>query len=108
LVLNERGIPLGLGGLGEGNTFARAGCTRTKDLWNLGEQEWKSLAELGMSYHASNKKCKDSIIANILWLLTESTSPLRNGDWINDPAPLDGAPLEWIYFILDATPGRAK
>ncbi len=56
LVLNERGIPLGLGGLSEGNAFAKAGCTRTKDLWNPGEQGWKSLVELGMSYHASNKK----------------------------------------------------
>jgi hypothetical protein len=108
LVLNERGVPLGLGGLCKGSAFARAGCTRTKDLWNPGEQEWKSLAELGMSYHASNKKCKDSIIASIPWLLTESTSPLRNGDWISDLAPSDGAPLEWIYFILGATPGQAR
>ncbi len=93
LVLNDRGTPLGVGGLSEGSAFARADYTRTKDLWNPGEQEWKSLAELDMSYHASNKKCKDSIIANILWLLTESTSPLRNGDWISNPAPSDSAPL---------------
>jgi hypothetical protein len=108
LVLNECRIPLGLGGLSEGRAFAKVGCTRTKDLWNPGEQEWKSLAELGMSYHASNKKCKDSIITSIPWQLTESTSPLRNGDWISDPAPSDGTPLEWIYFILDATPGQAR
>ncbi len=108
LVLNERGTPLGVGGLSKGSTFARASCIRTKDLWNPGEQEWKSLAELGMSYHASNKKCKDSIIASIPWLLTKSTSPLRNGDWISNPAPSDGAPLEWIYFILDVTPRQAK
>jgi len=37
LVLNERGIPLGLGELSEGSAFARAGCTQTKDLWNPGE-----------------------------------------------------------------------
>ncbi|CAK9233230.1 unnamed protein product [Sphagnum troendelagicum] len=108
LVLNEREIPLGLSGLSEGNVFARADYTRTKDLWNFRRQEWKSLFELGMSYHASNKKCKESIIASIPWTLTESSSPMRNGDWISDLAPSTGAPLEWIYFILVATPGQAR
>jgi hypothetical protein len=108
LVLNERGIPLGLSGLSEGNTFARAGYTRTKDLWNHRGQEWKSLAELGMSNHVSNKKCKESIIASILWMLSESPSPLRNGDWINNPMPSAGEPFEWIYFFLDATPNQAS
>jgi hypothetical protein len=49
-----------------------------------------------MNYHASNKKCKDTIIGSIPWMLTESTSPLRNGDWISDPAPSDDTPLKWI------------
>jgi hypothetical protein len=61
-----------------------------------------------MSYRTSNKKCKDAIIASIPWLLTESTSPLRNRDWISDPAPASGAPLDWIYFVLSATPGQAR
>jgi hypothetical protein len=56
LIFNECGVPLGLGGMREGSAFARAGCTRTKDLWNPGVQAWKSLAELGMSYHTSNRK----------------------------------------------------
>jgi hypothetical protein len=77
---------------------------RTKDIWNPKGQDWKSLVELEMSYHASNKKCKESIIASIPWTLTESPSPLRNGDWIRDLAPSIGTPLEWIYFIFDATP----
>jgi hypothetical protein len=34
LILNQLGAPLGLSGLSEGNAFARAGCTRIKDLWN--------------------------------------------------------------------------
>lgn len=80
MVLNDRRTPLGVSGLSEGSAFVRAGCIRTKDLWNPGEQKWKSLTELGMSQHASNKKCKDSIIASILWQLSKSTSPLRNGD----------------------------
>jgi len=32
LILNSSGVPLGLSGLSEGNAFARAGCTRIKDL----------------------------------------------------------------------------
>jgi hypothetical protein len=108
LVLNERGVPLGLSGLSEGNAFARAGHTRTRDLWSHRGREWKSLAELGMSNHVSNRKCKETIIANIPWTLSENPSPLRCGDWISDPAPRVGEPLEWIYFVLDATPNQAK
>jgi len=80
LILNQLGVPLGLNGLSGGNTFARAGCTRIKDLWNRADQEWKSLAELGMSYHALNKKCKETFIASIPWPLSEDPSPLKNGD----------------------------
>jgi len=80
LILNECGTPLGLGGMREGSAFVRAGCTRTKDLWNPGDQAWKSLAELGMSYHTSNRKCKEDIIASIPWCLPESTNLLRDGD----------------------------
>jgi len=47
LVLNKREIPLGVGGLSERSAFVRAGCTRTKDLWNPGEQEWKRPLEPG-------------------------------------------------------------
>jgi hypothetical protein len=108
LVLNERGILLGLSSLSEGNAFTRAGYTRTKDLWNHRGQEWKSLAELGMSNHVSNKKCKESIIASIPWTLFESPSPLRKGDWISDLTPSADEPLEWIYFVLDVTPNQAS
>ncbi len=80
LILNQLGVPLGLSGLSEGNAFTRAGRTRIKDLWNQAGQEWKSLAELGMSYHASNKKCKETFIASIPWPLSEDPSPLKNGD----------------------------
>jgi hypothetical protein len=108
LILNQLGAPLGISGLSEGNAFARVGCTRIKDLWNRVRQEWKSLAELEMSYHASNRKYKETFIANIPWLLSEDSSPLKSGDWISNPAPLSGPPLEWIYYIIDAAPSRAK
>jgi hypothetical protein len=61
-----------------------------------------------MSYHASNKKCKETFIASIPWPLSEDPSPLKNGDWINDPTPAIGPPLEWIYSIINATPSQAK
>jgi hypothetical protein len=64
-ILNTSGTPLGIGGLKEGCAFARFGCFRVKDLWNSEDNEWKSLSELGMSYHTSNKRCKDVIIASI-------------------------------------------
>jgi hypothetical protein len=108
LILNQLGVPLSLSGLSKGNAFAHAGCTRIKDLWNRTRHEWKSLAELGMSYHASNKKCKETFIASIPWPLSEDPSPLKNGDWISDPAPSTGPPFEWIYYIIDATPSQAR
>jgi hypothetical protein len=105
LMLNERGIPLGLGDKREGSALARAGFTRIKDLWNPTAQKWKSLVELGMMNHPSNRQCKEAIIASIPWSLAESTGTPRKGDWISDPTPTYGAPLDWIYFVLNATTG---
>jgi hypothetical protein len=61
-----------------------------------------------MSYHASNKKCKETFIASIPWPLSEDTSPFKNGDWISDPEPVACPPLEWIYFVLEATASHAR
>jgi hypothetical protein len=61
-----------------------------------------------MSYHASNKKCKETFIASIPWPLSKGPSPLKNGDWISDPAPSTGPLFEWIYFVLEATPSQAR
>jgi hypothetical protein len=108
LILNQLGAPLGLSRLSEGNAFARASCTRINDLWNRSGQEWKSLAELEMSYHASNKKCKETFIASIPWPLSEDPNPLKNGDWISNPPPSTSPPLEWIYYIIDATPSQTR
>jgi hypothetical protein len=72
-ILNASGVPLGLGSLRDGSAFVRHGCSRVRDLWNLEERDWKSLLELGMSYHVSNKRCKEAIIANIPWRPDECT-----------------------------------
>jgi hypothetical protein len=107
LILNQLGAPLGLSGISEGNAFARAGCTRVKDLWNQAGQEWKSLAELGMNYHVANKKCKETFIASIPWPMSEDPTPLKKRDWVSDPSPPSGPPLKWVYYIIDATPNHA-
>jgi hypothetical protein len=101
-------VLLGLGGLREGSAFARAGCTRISDLWNPVDKNWKSLAELGMSYHASNRKCKEVIIASIPWRPDESVSHPQAGDWINDPTPTSGTLLDWVYFVFESAPGQAS
>jgi hypothetical protein len=61
-----------------------------------------------MSYHASNRQCKEAIIASIPWRLEESSNTPKEGDWISNPTPPSGAPLDWIYFVLNATLGQAK
>jgi hypothetical protein len=80
LILNKSGTPLGLGGSKDGSAFMRAGCSRTQDLWNPGAQTWKSLAKLGMSYHTSNRQCKETIIASIPWCLAKSSNTPKEGD----------------------------
>jgi len=64
-ILNASDAPLGLGGLRDGSAFARHGYTKIKDLWNPEERDWKSLTKLRMSYHTSNRKCKEVITASI-------------------------------------------
>ncbi len=108
LILNQLEASLGLSGISEGNAFARVGCMRVKDLWNRAGQEWKSLAELGLSYHVANKKHKETLIASIPWPISEDPTPLKRGDWVSDPAPPSGPPLEWVYYIIDATLSHAK
>ncbi len=70
-ILNANGAPLGLGGLRDESAFARHGYTRIKDLWSHEERDWKSLSKLGMGYHESNRRCKESIAASIPWRANE-------------------------------------
>jgi hypothetical protein len=64
-ILNSKGIPLGVGGLREGSSFAKAGYIRVKDFWNEKTRGWKSLTGLGMSYHPSNMECRELITNSI-------------------------------------------
>ncbi len=92
-ILNASDAPLGLGGLRDGSAFARHGCTRIKDLWNPEERDWKSFSKLGMSYHASNRRCKEAITASIPWHPDECANHLQPGEWIDTPNPNPTSPL---------------
>jgi len=86
-ILNASGASLGLEGLRDGSAFARHGCTKIKDLWNPEERNWKSFSKLGMSYHASNRRCKEAITASISWRPDECANHLQPGEWIDIPNP---------------------
>ncbi len=101
-ILNASDVPLGLGSLRDGNAFVRHGCSQVKDLWNPEERDWKSLSELGMNYHASNKRCKEAIIASIPWRPDECTRHPQAGEWISIPNPNPASSFEWVYIILQS------
>jgi hypothetical protein len=61
-----------------------------------------------MSYHASNKKCKDIITASIPWRPDEYTNHIQAGDWISNPTPNSGTPLDWVYFVLESARGKTN
>jgi hypothetical protein len=65
LIMNQEGKPLGINGKSEGNALANIGHTRVRDLWDSEEKKWKGLSVLGVSFHPSNKKNRDLIIASI-------------------------------------------
>jgi hypothetical protein len=67
LITNQEGKPLGINGKSEGNALANAGHTRVRDLWDSKEKEWKGLTEMGVSFHPTNRKNRDLIIASIPW-----------------------------------------
>ncbi len=99
-ILNQRGIPLGVGGQREGNSFAQAEYTRVKDFWNETTRGWKSLTSLGMSHHPFNRESREMITSSIPWRPDEHEDQTRVGNWIANPAPPAGNLLDWIYLVL--------
>ncbi len=65
LIVNQEGRPLGLNDRSEGNSLANVGCSRVRDFWNFEEKMWKGFFDLGVSFHPSNKRNRDLIIASI-------------------------------------------
>jgi hypothetical protein len=107
-ICNASGDPLGVSGRGEGSALAHSGCTRVKDLWNPESRNWKSLYELGMSRHASNMRGRDIITTSIPWRPDELDFHFKIGDWIANPTPDTGNPLDWVYQVLALTRGKAE
>ncbi len=56
--INSNRAPLGVNSQSEGCAFARSGHTRVRNMWNHEAQDWKSLSDLGMHFHASNRPPK--------------------------------------------------
>jgi hypothetical protein len=107
-ILNTSGTSLGVSGLSEGCSFAQSGCSRVKDLWSPEHNKWKELSNLGMSQHVSNKRCRDIMTASIPWRPDEYDSHIQVGDWIGNPTPDTGNPLDWVYLVLELTQGKAS
>jgi hypothetical protein len=65
LITNTASHPLGVNGLNEGNTIAKIGYTRIKDLWDLEDRDWKSHPAFWMNSHIINRTSRRIIIDNI-------------------------------------------
>ncbi len=107
-ILNSRGFPLGVGGVSEGNAFAQSGCSRVKDIWNIATKDWKGLTDLGMSHHPSNRLSRETIMSSIPWRPDEHEGHFRVGNWITNPTPRRGSPLDWVYLVLEPADATAS
>jgi len=103
LILNQEGKPLGLSGKSEGNSLANAGCSRIRDFWDAEEKEWKGLSALGVSFHPSNRRNRELIIASIPWDPTTSNNALSAGKWISKKEVGQTGPPEWVYQVVGTT-----
>jgi len=103
---NTNGALLGVNGQSEGCAFVRHGHIRVKDIWNREAQEWKSLPDLGMYFHVPNRNNKNIIISSIPQRLDTFNNSVQPGDWISNIAPSSGAPLDWVYYVLESLPNR--
>jgi hypothetical protein len=61
-----------------------------------------------MSFHTSNKSCKDIITTSIPWRPDTYINYAQVGDWINNIVPNTGAPFDWVYYVLDSTASKVN
>jgi len=108
LIVNQEGNPLGLSGKSEGNSLASAGRSRVRDFWDSKEKEWKGLTVLGVSFHPSNKRNRDLIIASIPWDPTTFNDTPSAGEWIGKRETGQTGPPEWVYQVIEATQTSAN
>jgi hypothetical protein len=103
LIINQEGRPLGLSGRSEGNSLANARCSRVRDFWDYDEKMWKGFSDLRVSFHPSNKRNKDLIIASIPWDPATCNNVPSAGEWIIKKEAGQTGPLEWIYQVVGTT-----
>jgi hypothetical protein len=53
-------------------------------------------------------RCKDIITASIPWRPDEYDNHIQVGDWIGNPTPGMGNPLDWVYLVLELTRDKAS
>jgi len=107
-ILNVNDSLLGISELREGNAFVHLGCSRVKDLRNATSKEWKSLTEMSMNHHPTNRDSLARITASIPWNLEELNNRVQAGDWISKPDPNMRTSPDWIYYVLESHRGTAK
>jgi hypothetical protein len=54
-----------------------------------------------MSHHPSNRLGRETITTSIPWRPDEYERLFRVGDWIANPTPRAGSPLDWVYLVLE-------
>jgi len=70
--------------------------------------DWKSLTDLGLSYHRMNREARDLITNSILWRPDELDRHIKIGDWIGKPIPDSSNAPDWGYFVLECTSATTK
>jgi hypothetical protein len=108
LIVNQEGKPLGLNDRSEGNSLANTGCSRVRDFWDSKEKEWKGLSALGVSFHPSNRRNRDLIIANIPWDPATSNNVPSAREWINKKEVGQTGSPEWVYQVVGTTQSTAN
>jgi len=108
LIVNQEGKPLGLNDKSEGNSLANARCSRVKDFWDSEEKEWKGLSDLGVSFHPSNRRNRNLIIASIPWDPATFNNVPSAGEWISKKEAGQTGPPEWVYQVVGTTQSTAN
>jgi hypothetical protein len=52
-------------------------------------------------------QCLDIITSSIPWRPNEHDCHIWVGDWIANPTPNSGNPLDWVYLVLELTRDKA-
>jgi hypothetical protein len=61
-----------------------------------------------MTYHATNKNNKETIITNIPWNPVTYTNHFQAGDWMNKRNSENNTILEWVYHVTRVTPNTVQ